>query len=345
MRTFIFGAGASLHAGYPLAADLWHVMERWVRATFPEDHNFRDAVDTMRTEFDVSKSFELVLMDLDNRIEPLLKASPATRKTIKEKVTLVYLRAAVQSMIPFYFNSVRSQPADLYRMFAADVLAPEDTIITFNYDLAVDRELKRSGKWSIGNGYGFEVDSGSFGNSSSKLFKLHGSTNWRGEPFKGALGFSQGDPADLSLGQRPVIDPSEFEFLGYGSASDPLSHNGRVRIESIIMPTANKRFFRETSLGREWEGFWDSLWYQAGEALRASRKVYVIGYSFPEYDTRARELLAKKICKNIKVEVCCHDGSMAVIDSLKKLTHLRNIQVQPACATTFDGWISSMELK
>lgn len=29
MRTFVFGAGASVHSGYPLASKLWSALERW----------------------------------------------------------------------------------------------------------------------------------------------------------------------------------------------------------------------------------------------------------------------------------------------------------------------------
>lgn len=146
MKTFIFGAGASAHAGYPLASELWRAMEGWAQATFPEDHDFRNAVDTMNAEFDLSKSFELVLTDLDDRIEPLLKERPTTAEGIREKVMLVYLRLAVKTMIPAYFNSLRSQPAELYRVFANGMLAPGDAVITFNYDLALDREMKRARK-------------------------------------------------------------------------------------------------------------------------------------------------------------------------------------------------------
>lgn len=335
MRTFIFGAGASVHAGYPLAVELWRAMEGWTRATFPEHHEFRYRVDTMNAEFDLSKSFELVLTDLDDRIEALLQEAP----TPPEKFEFVHLRVALKAMIPLYFNSLRSQPAELYRVFANQVLAPGDAVITFNYDLALDREMKRASKWSIGNGYGFEIDSVSLGDSPCRLFKLHGSTNWRGELFQGSEGFSIGNS---SLGQRPIIDPAEFQFLEYGNAADPQCHNGRVRIESIIMPTAKKKFFNETSLGREWEGFWDSLWLQAGEALNSSNEVYLIGYSAPEYDTRAKNLLAKTIDENAAVRVCCHNGTDGVIQSLKKLERLEDIDIQPACATTFEGWVSSM---
>src|ERR1019366_1805028 len=100
------------------------------------------------------KSFELVLTDLDDRIEPFLKQRPTTPEGIQEKVMLIYLRYAVKTMIPLYFNSLRSQPAELYRTFAENVLSPGDAVITFNYDLALDREMRRAGKWDIGKGYG-----------------------------------------------------------------------------------------------------------------------------------------------------------------------------------------------
>src|ERR1035437_2741729 len=209
MRAFIFGAGASVPAGYPLAAELWHVMERWTRATFPEGHKFRDAVDMMNAEFDLRKSFELVLTDLDGRIESFPKEKPTGPEGKLERAILIQLRASVNAMIPACFNSLRSQPAELYGIFASHVLACGDAVITFNYDLALDRETKRAGKWNIGNGYGFEIDSISLGDSPCKLFKLHGSTNWRGELFRGSEGFGQTSWEDLSLAQRPVIDPSE----------------------------------------------------------------------------------------------------------------------------------------
>jgi hypothetical protein len=61
-----------------------------------------------------------------------------------------------------------------------------DSVITFNYDDALDRELKRAGKWDVlSQGYGFP-----FGNGDDKcdvpLLKLHGSINWLWNPFGGA---------------------------------------------------------------------------------------------------------------------------------------------------------------
>jgi hypothetical protein len=224
MRTFIFGAGTSFHAGYPLASKLWHEMERWARATFDESHNFRAAVEQMNAEFDLSKSFELVLTDLDNRIEPLCskrQASSAadfvnstTPESLKEWIGLVHLKAMVRDMIPRFFNSLSSHAAESYMRFAHDVLTEGDVVITFNYDLALDRELKRSGKWDIANGYGFaigDITPANLPDSPCKLLKLHGSVNWVGEPFQGTRGFRQVDLANLSLGHRPTIDSPSFE--------------------------------------------------------------------------------------------------------------------------------------
>ncbi len=316
-------------------------MSAWARANFPEDHEFQIAVDTMNAEFDPRKSFELVLSDLDKRIELLQKRRPTTQKDIELKVTLIYLRSTIKAMIPLYFNSLRSQPADYYRAFAEDVLKCGDAVITFNYDLAIDREMRRAAKWTIGNGYGFDINTESHGDSPCKLFKLHGSTNWRGELFQGSEGFGQTNWSDLSLGRRPVIDQSEFEFLEYRNGSDPRNHNGRVRIESIIMPTAIKKFYNETSYGREWEDFWDGLWVQAGAALSRAREVYLIGYSLPEYDSRAGELLAGSIDGESKIKVCCHNSTDGVIARLGQLKSVGSLNIQPACSITFEGWLST----
>jgi hypothetical protein len=341
MRAFILGAGASVHAGYPLATGLWSALESWARATYPAEHMFCSVVDEMNTRFDLSKSFELVLTDLDNRINILLNTTPIAPDDNFQKHLLLQLRNNMASMIPSYFNSLRSQPASLYDIFAGQVLASGDVVITFNYDLALDRALRRSNKWSIRDGYGFEVDIAALGSSPCKLFKLHGSTNWRGEVFRGMEGFSQMNWDERSLGQRPVIDSSELEYLGYLNASDPRCHRGRVRIESLIMPTANKQFFIETSLGREWQGFWNSLWAQAGEALQASDEVHLIGYSIPEYDDRARGLLGTMTNRAAKIEACCYTGTSSVVESLKGLGL---VNARPASVTDFEGWVSNMKL-
>jgi hypothetical protein len=149
MKTYIFGAGASMHAGYPLASDLWRAIQRWTIETFPDGHRLRGTIDTMNSEFDASKPFELVLTDLQRRIDAILKTPPTTGEGIEEKVRLVHTRSEIAELIPRYFQSVREQSAELYRLFATTFLSKGDAVVTFNYDMAIDRELQRSGKWSF----------------------------------------------------------------------------------------------------------------------------------------------------------------------------------------------------
>jgi hypothetical protein len=215
------------------------------------------------------------------------------------------------------------------------VLTPGDAVITFNYDVALDRALKRSGKWTIRDGYGFEIERLGLEHSACMLFKLHGSTNWRGELFGGMEGFGQWNGP--SLGERPVVDRAEFEYLGYDGLSDAQCHDGRVRIESLIMPTANKTFYKQTSLGLEWLEFCDSLWRQAEYALRTSDEICIVGYSLPEYDTRARDLLAKGISADARVNVCCHAATRGVVESLEQLGV---VNAEPCKATTFEDFLS-----
>ncbi|MGB9431839.1 MAG: hypothetical protein WBQ89_06320 [Candidatus Acidiferrum sp.] len=319
-RLFVFGAGASVHAGYPLASKLWPALANWAKTNFSESHLVRDVVEFMDSAFDLSKSFELLLTDLDDRIERLHATASPTDDERMMKALLVSLRNGLTQMLLSYFDAIRSQPAELYNTFAAKVLKAGDSIITFNYDLALDRELAHTDKWDISDGYGFELDTVPRTKSACTLLKLHGSANWRGELFQGMTGFLQMSFEERSLGQRPIIQASEFEFLGCSGRSDPKAHGANASIHSLIMPTAKKQFYKQTGVGREWEEFWNSLWSQAAAALRSANEVYMIGYSAPEYDTRARNLFATSINENAKLRVCCHDGTLGVSESLKVLS-------------------------
>lgn len=67
MKAYVFGAGASVHAHYPLASKLWPSVEEWAR-TEPLAHVYRSAADNLNELFDTSKPFEMCLTELDNRI-------------------------------------------------------------------------------------------------------------------------------------------------------------------------------------------------------------------------------------------------------------------------------------
>jgi len=215
------------------------------------------------------------------------------------------------------------------------VLAPEDVVITFNYDVSLDRELHRSRKWSPLDGYGFALASSPQHRSSCKLLKLHGSTNWIAQIFGGLRGSGAISLDEPSLGRRPVIPTAELDFLGAGIV-DPQFVMGTGFVPSLIMPAADKKFYMDTSFGREWEDFWDLLWFQAQKSIAASDEVHVVGYSLPEYDLRARKLLLETARQDCTFSICCRADSSRLVGIFQQFgfrnTHSRG-------EGSFEGWL------
>ncbi|MGA9186400.1 MAG: hypothetical protein WBZ32_13970, partial [Candidatus Acidiferrales bacterium] len=79
------------------------------------------------------------------------------------------------------------------------------------------------------------------------------------------------------------------------------------------------------------------LWRQAEHALRMSDEVYIVGYSLPEYDTRARDLLTKGIPTGARVNACCHATTRGVAEALKQLGLVNAVSCN---ATTFEDFLS-----
>jgi len=329
MKTYVFGAGASVHAHYPLASNLWPSTEEWVR----KGPTYRSVIDKVHELFDGSKPFEVLLTDLDDRISQTSDQS------------LVSLRNYAQLMVYDYLNSIRDPPAELYRRFAQDILTPQDTVITFNYDVSLDRELCRSGKWSVLTGYGFVIDQ-PYGfaidqptaRPSCKLLKLHGSTNWIAQVLGGLQGPGAVNLDEPLLGTRPVIPTPEMIYLGTDLV-DRRFRLGTGFAPNLIMPAANKKFFIPTSFDpRELEDFWDSLWRQAKEGIAASDEVHIIGYSLPEYDNRARDLLLRTMRRETEVSICCRSGTN---DLVRFFRDSGFTNAGAGADGTFEGWVKT----
>jgi len=64
MKTYVFSAGASTHAHYPLSSNLWPSTEEWARRW----HTYLPVIDEVDELFNGPKPFEALLSDLDDRI-------------------------------------------------------------------------------------------------------------------------------------------------------------------------------------------------------------------------------------------------------------------------------------
>jgi hypothetical protein len=330
--TYVFGAGGSIHAGYPLSARMGEGLLEFM-LNYPIDR-YRDSANVLIESFGKSPNIEDMITVLEERIETLRDAENLNDKATRS--VLAHAHAHVGEMLREWFRVIHNSPAPLYAAFADEIVKPGDTVVTFNYDDSLDRELRRVGLWDLSHGYGFPLGTADT-RSAVLLLKLHGSMNWMGSLFGGVssgpvIAGSQG-----SLGGSPVIHLADANYLGYPEFSGR-TYSGGGTILTMILPGRTKQFFYDTSLGREFEPFWNSLWSQAANALKRSDSLVVCGYSMPPADKRARDLLLETPNKEVQVTIVSGSQSETIADQFRTVG-FRNVEAFRG--GHFEQWLQS----
>jgi hypothetical protein len=199
-----------------------------------------------------------------------------------------------------------------YQDFARNIVAPGDCIITFNYDVSLERELRLARKFEVGDGYGFPIE-GLPGRSSTKVLKLHGSTNWLALLFGGLTSGPSAFQPGNTLSVPPVIGKKELSFLEYTGAVDPRFGRGGAALPVMIFPARSKDFYFEASTGVEYAEFWDKLWRQAATALQSAARVVICGYSLQSVDERARKHLLDDPRKDAEIVVASGEDTGRIV--------------------------------
>jgi len=321
MKVVVLGAGASHHVGYPLTKDLCPKLLDWAERNEPANQLYwpdRDGLSGFASLDDIE--------ELVSQVEKAQKPGP--------------ILEGLRNTFCAYFDSIRANDAPLYRQLAEDVVKAGDVVITFNYDVSLDRELRRAGIWEVRDGYGFEIHTIDPPRSGVKLLKLHGSTNWIDSLFNGLRGGQTMVGGGDSHGVRPVLLPQEFEFLEYSGIKDLQFNGGGVsRAGSMVLPSTNKRFHIRTSGSpREREDFWSHLWNQAADALRTAHEIVVIGYSLPLADERARSLLLDAENSGTPVTVCCGGDNERLRCEFRQ-AGFKDVRTDLEC---FDNWLDAV---
>jgi hypothetical protein len=314
MTTFVLGAGASRHAGYPLACELGDGLLEWLCHDKMPTPDYRMNIERVHDLYEGLGDIEAILTDLEG-------ATPSSRAAVCSPVERALLRRSFATCIPEFFYDLSAPNASpLYARFAREKVKRNDTVITFNYDIACERELRAAGLWEVGDGYGFSLNLTGLPPSHVNVLKLHGSVNWLSILFGGLRNACQwGVPA--GLGERPVIYGSRnFVSLGYppGPRDANYSSTSAPGAEPALIMGLYKRFYSTTSFGCEHAGFWESLWCQAAESLKVSDDVVIIGYSLPAADADARQILLHATNREAHVIVCCGDHSKAICKEFNK---------------------------
>jgi hypothetical protein len=321
--TYVFGAGASRDAGYPLAPEMGRGLLEFMVGS--SDPLIRASGEFVTDMFGESPNIEDVITELQSQIESLKNAKNPDDRT--QRMRLGNRRAYLGVGLREWFREIRSSPAPSYAAFADRIVKPGDVIVTFNYDESLERELRRIGKWDISSGYGFPL--GTAEDSSDVLMlKLHGSVNWLVSVLDGATGGAFIVDPISSLGNHPVIHRADLQFLGYESFSGHTYQSGGA-FPCLILPGRTKEFFYDTSFGHEFSEFWDFLWSQAAEALNKTDRIVLCGYSLPGADQRARDLLLLGPDKEADVEIICGNQTERIATEFRR-AGFRNV-------ATFEG--------
>lgn len=286
---FFLGAGASEHCGTPLMKDFLSVARQLYKNGIKEpepEQAFKEVLDAING-FNAIHS--KATLDFDNiesvyttfEMGRLLGKLPGIKDINRIEQLTQYLRKLISYTLEYTTRipvDPQSEPFKDYRMFCnlLSTLVERNksfTIITFNYDMALDYTLLKN-KFIVDYGLN-DTDFNKNNKKIATILKLHGSLNFgrctngncqRIVPYR-QFNDIQYD-SDESTGIIPILEKLNNTTCTHcGSKLD----NSPV----IIPPTWNKTAFHDQIR---------SIWQQAATALEDVESIFVIGYSLPKTD-------------------------------------------------------------
>jgi hypothetical protein len=320
MTTYVLGAGASKHAGYPLCSELWTEMKKWAEMHSREVLLLK--LKEVEQRHGPIENVERLFTDLDSGQSAFQELGDSQRRSLSRDLRLC--------IAEIFVNVARgSVEAGLYRKLAKSI-NPGDIVVTFNYDTSIESNLADAGKFTI-KGYGFPV-AWDTAKTRVLVLKLHGSINWL-PTINGALKLD--GPFVDNRSRLLACYPSEVLDERYSPNSAHVDPS-----VTMVLPTLRKRFEVPTSIEPEWGWLYEGLWQQAREWLLKSERLVIIGYSMPEADERANDFLLGTPNKNVVLNVCCYSNT-PLIECRFREAGFKRIERLPD--PTFDGFLSKQE--
>jgi hypothetical protein len=310
-RLFILGAGFSKAAGFPLAVDLWHEVRRRVQSLtgrarmFDEDLEgylqYRQEADgeTMSPD-DVN--FEDFMRFLD--IEHFLGVRGSDTWSGDGNEGTIVVKTLIGQILAEK-TPTREEIPEVYLKFAS-ALRPSDYVLTFNYDVLLERALDAVGtpyrlfpnRYSSVHRGGAVIDNSK---AEVSVLKLHGSIDWFDRTEYGKLEHQRrraglaGRPVNPvfahanELGVTKLID-------GPRQPDDPLKRMYRVLdVESLyrkpIMFLATPWLLAPSTLKILYAAKLKDFWRGIGNAGVLNCGVAIVGYSLPPEDAYARQVI------------------------------------------------------
>lgn len=306
-RIFILGAGFSQPAGIPTATELFDEVRRYIQYNFRMNTKFERDLDNYMIyreacgqviQSENCVDLEEFMSYLD--IEHYLQLRGSDTWSFEGNESQIMIRKAIGHVIHNRTPSDDSLP-DIYYRFA-ERLSLHDVIITFNYDVLLERALDHIGKPYRLFPHRYENVGHSINTVDSDveelvILKLHGSLDWfddRGY-LESKKNLSEETVAKVNI--HSVFDvPNRYGadclVQGPRSPDDPLLHIHRIRdvdnyylqdrgfnAPFILSPSHVKFVYAEPLL---------SFWYGMGRSGGYNLGISVIGFSLPQHDEYIR---------------------------------------------------------
>lgn len=314
-RIFVLGAGFSRAAGLPLADELWREVQRRARTLSGRAEQFWDDLETYiqyRGDCDGvtltpdQVDFEEFLAFLD--IEHYLGLRGSDTWSVDGNEAQVVAKTLIAEILAEAMPSVEAVP-QLYRRFAAG-LQPNDIVLTFNYDVLLERALESVGKpfrlfpqrFQNVRGWSAEVDTS---REEVILLKLHGSIDWFDRTQYCELEATFAEQGSHSRPPHPVFaNATSLDVVplvdGPRFPNDPLRHMRRVRnLEDLyrgsflfhctpwlLSPSPMKVLHAATLR---------DFWYGLGGAGTLNFGLAIVGFSLSQHDDYARQVLYRLV--------------------------------------------------
>jgi SIR2-like protein len=286
MRALILGAGASRAVSYaskrsipsPLDADFFDLLQR-IEPQETDAQAVHSIINHVleRPSESLWNSMERMFYTLHMRASMSKTLFPKENEDQEDRFLGDFTRATIALLRAAHGQSVCLNHSSVFLGIGSS-----DAIITFNYDLVCERALRQFwkhvpfGLWL----YGLD-ETARRKRRGPILYKLHGSVNWKDDK----------DSEKVILGQETWKDFDKQP--GY---------RGKGPEFPILLPYWDKKI----------EEFpWRDIWGKAAQDLRETRSLLIWGYSLPQTDLKALELVSASLCsdKSILEEVCVVDPS------------------------------------
>ena len=310
-RIFILGAGFSRPAGLPLSTELWgeirhrvsllHGRARRFDGDLEEFLRYKEECFGLKMTAD-EVDFEDFMRFLD--IEHFLGMRGSDTWSRSGNEATIVVKTLIGQIL-----TERTPPPDripeLYLKFASG-LQPDDYILTFNYDVLLERALDAVGKpyRLFPTRYKSILNTSAIADKSKDeiiLLKLHGSLDWfdrtdyrwlEDQRRQAGLGGPPPDPVfahENELGVAKLLDGPRFP-------ADPLDQMYRVRhVDALysrpILFSATPWLLAPSPVKLLYADTLREFWHGIGNAGILNFGLAIIGYSLPPQDEYARQVL------------------------------------------------------